>query len=111
MALIDQFSFARQIEQLLRCEPISEEEVKRLCIKAREILIEEANVQVVDSPVTVCCRSFQIYAAYIFAQDMWRHTWSVLGHDGTLQSRRILPRYELSLYGYAAFRIAASKWD
>lgn len=45
---------ARQIEQLLRCEPISEEQVKRLCIKAREILIEEANVQTVDSPVTVC---------------------------------------------------------
>jgi len=43
----------RQIEQLTRCEPISEEQVKRLCLKAREILIEEGNVQVVDSPVTV----------------------------------------------------------
>jgi len=42
-----------QIEQLTRCEPISEEQVKRLCLKAREILIEEGNVQVVDSPVTV----------------------------------------------------------
>ncbi|KAI6152598.1 serine/threonine specific protein phosphatase [Pisolithus tinctorius] len=30
------------------------EQVKRLCFKAREILIEEANVQVVDSPVTIC---------------------------------------------------------
>lgn len=50
----------RQIEQLYRCEPISEEDVKRLCIKAREILIEEANVQVVDSPVTVraCVQSY-----------------------------------------------------
>jgi len=37
----------------MRCEPISEEQVKRLCLKAREILIEEGNVQVVDSPVTV----------------------------------------------------------
>ena len=44
---------SRQIAQLIRCETITEEEVKRLCIKAREILIEEANVQVVDSPVTV----------------------------------------------------------
>ncbi|KIM38609.1 hypothetical protein M413DRAFT_419964 [Hebeloma cylindrosporum] len=44
----------RQIEQLMRCEPISEEQVKRLCLKAREILIEEGNVQVVDSPVTIC---------------------------------------------------------
>ncbi|KAF8990794.1 Metallo-dependent phosphatase-like protein [Cyathus striatus] len=44
----------RQIEQLQRCEPISEEQVKRLCLKAREILIEEGNVQLVDSPVTIC---------------------------------------------------------
>jgi hypothetical protein len=44
---------ARQIEQLQRCEPITEEEVKLLCEKAREILIEEGNVQHVDSPVTV----------------------------------------------------------
>lgn len=47
----------RQIEQLTRCEPISEEQVKRLCVKAREILIEEGNVQVVDSPVTVSNQS------------------------------------------------------
>ncbi|KZT38103.1 serine/threonine specific protein phosphatase [Sistotremastrum suecicum HHB10207 ss-3] len=44
----------RQIEQLLQCEPISEAQVKQLCSKAREILIEEANVQYVDSPVTIC---------------------------------------------------------
>lgn len=43
----------RQIEQLRRCEYISEPQVKELCLKAREILIEEANVQWVDSPVTV----------------------------------------------------------
>merc|ERR1711881_662775 len=44
----------RQIEQLRRCEIIKENEVKALCAKAREILIEESNVQRVDSPVTVC---------------------------------------------------------
>lgn len=44
---------ASQIEKLTRCEATSEEEVRRLCAKAREILIEEGNVQVVDSPVTV----------------------------------------------------------
>lgn len=43
----------RQIEQLMRCEPIPEAAVKQLCLKAREILIEEGNVQHVDSPVTV----------------------------------------------------------
>ena len=43
----------RQIEQLRRCEVIKESEVKILCAKAREILVEESNVQRVDSPVTV----------------------------------------------------------
>lgn len=43
----------RQIEQLKRCEIIMEAEVKALCAKAREILVEESNVQRVDSPVTV----------------------------------------------------------
>jgi len=43
----------RQIEQLRQCEIIVEQEVKALCSKAREILIEESNVQRVDSPVTV----------------------------------------------------------
>ncbi|KAJ2375492.1 phosphoprotein phosphatase PP4 catalytic subunit, partial [Coemansia sp. RSA 2603] len=44
----------RQIEQLRRCEIISEAEVKELCNKAREIFIEESNVQRVDAPVTIC---------------------------------------------------------
>jgi len=44
----------RQIEVLMRCECISEQEVKALCAKAREILVQEGNVQVVDSPVTIC---------------------------------------------------------
>jgi hypothetical protein len=46
-------TLSSQIAQLQRCEPITEGEVKQLCLKAREILIEEGNVQVVDSPVTV----------------------------------------------------------
>jgi serine/threonine-protein phosphatase 4 catalytic subunit len=43
----------RQIERLSRCEIITENEVKNLCDKAREILLEESNVQEVDAPVTV----------------------------------------------------------
>lgn len=43
----------KQIEQLRRCEYIKESEVKTLCEKAKEILIEEANVQKVDAPVVV----------------------------------------------------------
>lgn len=50
---------SRQIEQLKRCELIKESEVKALCAKAREILVQESNVQVVDAPVTVSvCISF-----------------------------------------------------
>jgi hypothetical protein len=45
----------RQIEQLKRCEPLAEAEVKALCLKAMEILVEESNVQRVDAPVTVRC--------------------------------------------------------
>eukprot|EP00995_Heteronema_vittatum_P008666 NODE_389_length_1413_cov_102.555718_g287_i0.p2 GENE.NODE_389_length_1413_cov_102.555718_g287_i0~~NODE_389_length_1413_cov_102.555718_g287_i0.p2 ORF type:complete len:308 (-),score=81.65 NODE_389_length_1413_cov_102.555718_g287_i0:426-1349(-) len=44
----------RQIELLRRCETIKESEVKSLCFKAREILMEEGNVQKVTAPVTIC---------------------------------------------------------
>jgi len=33
---------------------LKESEVKALCAMAREILVEESNVQRVDAPVTVC---------------------------------------------------------
>ncbi|KAI4496208.1 hypothetical protein M0804_000018 [Polistes exclamans] len=52
--MADSSDLDRQIEQLKKCEIIKEAEVKALCAKAREILIEESNVQRVDSPVTVC---------------------------------------------------------
>lgn len=41
------------IEQLKKCDYIKENEVKALCNRAKEILQEESNVQVVESPVTV----------------------------------------------------------
>ncbi|GBG29859.1 Serine/threonine-protein phosphatase 4 catalytic subunit [Hondaea fermentalgiana] len=44
----------RQIEKLQRCEYLTESEVKVLCSRAREILIDESNVQRVDAPVTIC---------------------------------------------------------
>lgn len=46
------------IEQLKKCEYIKENEVKALCTRAKEILSEESNVQVVESPVTVSRRYF-----------------------------------------------------
>lgn len=42
------------IARLRRCELLNEREVKQLCDAVIEILIEEANVQRVDSPVTIC---------------------------------------------------------
>jgi serine/threonine-protein phosphatase 4 catalytic subunit len=44
----------RQIELLRQCQTIKESEVKALCDKAKDILIEESNVQRVDAPVTIC---------------------------------------------------------
>lgn len=55
--MADHSDLDRQIEQLKRCEIIKESEVKALCAKAREILVEEGNVQRVDSPVTVDIQS------------------------------------------------------
>jgi len=48
-SLLDQ-----QIELLKHCKIISEKEVKELCNKAREILVEESNVQRISGPVTIC---------------------------------------------------------
>eukprot|EP00871_Galdieria_phlegrea_P001314 jgi/Galph1/2183/GphlegSOOS_G839.1 len=46
----------RYLSQLLTesCKPLAEEDVKKLCDKARELFIEESNVQPVSCPVTVC---------------------------------------------------------
>jgi serine/threonine-protein phosphatase 4 catalytic subunit len=46
------------IEQLKRCQPLKETEVKQLCNKALELLVEESNVQRVEAPVTICERRF-----------------------------------------------------
>ena len=43
-----------QIEQLKKCQYISEIEVKFLCEKAKELFIEESNVQRIDAPITIC---------------------------------------------------------
>jgi hypothetical protein len=43
----------RHIEQLRACRPIPEAQVREVCYKARELLIEEGNVVGVDAPVTV----------------------------------------------------------
>jgi len=42
------------IESLMTCKQLAEQDVQRLCDKAREVLQEESNVQPVKCPVTVC---------------------------------------------------------
>lgn len=62
----------KAIEQLRACRPIPESQVREFCFKAREILIEEANVVRVDAPVTVSFGS--LYLGINNAEtdiDMW----------------------------------------
>ena len=46
----------RWIEQLRNCEPLAEADVKTLCERAQDLLVEEGNVQYIHSPVTICPR-------------------------------------------------------
>ena len=50
------------IAQLKRCETLTEAQVKALCNKALEILVEESNVQSVAAPVTICEWSYSSLA-------------------------------------------------
>ena len=63
--MCDTSDLDRQIEQLRRCEIIKESEVKALCAKAREILVEESNVQRVDSPVTVSNQAIPLSFSFV----------------------------------------------
>lgn len=47
-------SFHSAISELRACRTIPEAQVRELCHKARELLIEEGNVVQVDAPVTIC---------------------------------------------------------
>jgi hypothetical protein len=63
----------RAIQQLRACRPIPENQVRELCYKARELLIEEGNVVGVDAPVTVGtpCIRFMGTADRAVLLDMW----------------------------------------
>jgi serine/threonine-protein phosphatase 4 catalytic subunit len=55
--MINDYSYCNEIdgciEQLRRCETISEHRVKMLCDKAAEIISVEDNVLYLNSPITV----------------------------------------------------------
>jgi len=38
----------------MQCKPLPENQIRALCDQAREILVNESNVQPVKAPVTVC---------------------------------------------------------
>eukprot|EP01084_Bolivina_argentea_P084359 152590_1 len=42
------------IEQIKECKPLSEQEIKQLCQMVSDVLMEEANVQPILCPVTIC---------------------------------------------------------
>lgn len=44
----------RQIDILKSCEIIKESEVRELCNMARDILLQESNIQSIHSPITIC---------------------------------------------------------
>lgn len=48
------FDLEKFEEKIRRCEFLAEDELKVLCEYVKEILVEESNVQPVNSPVTVC---------------------------------------------------------
>mmetsp|Transcript_12293 Transcript_12293/g.26895 ORF Transcript_12293/g.26895 Transcript_12293/m.26895 type:complete len:122 (+) Transcript_12293:197-562(+) len=58
-----------KIERLRKGETLSEDEVKRLCTMAKEILTKESNVQPVRAPVTVCG---DIHGQFYDLQELFR---------------------------------------
>ena len=58
----------RHIRTLVDCKPLSEQEVRHICEKARDIFYNESNVQPVKCPVTVVGDLYEIpiHEAFIF---------------------------------------------
>jgi len=52
--MVDHDQLDGWIATLHKCEPLTEDQVALLCDRAREILVQELNVQPVKCPVTVC---------------------------------------------------------
>ncbi|KAL3070417.1 hypothetical protein niasHT_032207 [Heterodera trifolii] len=82
----------RQIEVLMRCECLTEQEVKVLCSKAREIFLpQEGKVQRVDAPVTICGYPWPIPRP----KRTLSSGWSRAGHKFPFPWRLCGPRLQL----------------
>ena len=44
----------KYIETLKKCELLKEQDVRNLCMKAKEVFGAESNIKYVNSPVSVC---------------------------------------------------------
>lgn len=42
------------LEEVKKCQSLPESDMKQLCEMVKELLMEESNIQPVQSPVTVC---------------------------------------------------------
>ena len=88
------------IEPLMECKQLSENQVKSLCEKAKEILAKESNVQEVR---TLSNFSLSLLTRIILGEmpcdSVWRCARSVSRLDGALQDRRKESRHQLSLHG------------
>ena len=93
------YAYFRQIEQLRRCEIIKESEVKALCAKAREILVEESNVQRVDSPVTVSILLLELSLICHLAKLKYRYNGRKY-HDISIHIKIV------SIYRYISYHIS-----
>lgn len=60
------------IEKLMECKQLTENQVKSLCEKAKEILSKESNVQEVKCPVTVCGDVHGQVRNFIMVSDIFR---------------------------------------
>ena len=90
----------RAIAQLRACRPIPEAQVRELCHKARELLIEEGNVVTVKAPVTVLpCVLLDYVLVFTSFADLWRYSWAISRLDGVISGWRRCPRYELPFHG------------
>ena len=90
------------IEQLMECKQLSENQVKSLCEKAKEILAKESNVQEVSSDQLGEDRLLTDYVLFpgeMSGDGLWRRPRSVSRPDGVVQDRREEPRHQLSLHG------------
>ncbi|KAF8963228.1 serine/threonine specific protein phosphatase [Flammula alnicola] len=50
----DTYDADKWIEQLRTCQHLPESDMKKLCDRVRNLLLEESNIQPVSSPVTIC---------------------------------------------------------